>query len=152
MTITIPGFRYDRVPVADGVALHTAIGGAGPAVVLLHGFPQTHLMWRHVAAELAADHTVICPDLRGYGGSGKPAEDGPATYAKRTMAADIVALAAALGHNRFALAAIIRSGSPGGWAMRYRCQATAASAPCRMSHMSTVVRTSSTARWLTWPG
>jgi pimeloyl-ACP methyl ester carboxylesterase len=104
MTITIPGFRYDTVPVADGVALHTAIGGTGTPVVLLHGFPQTHLMWRHVAAELAAEHTVICPDLRGYGGSGKPAEDGPATYAKRTMAADIVALAAALGHDRFALA------------------------------------------------
>jgi haloacetate dehalogenase len=104
MTITIPGFRYDDVPVADGVALHTAIGGTGTPVVLLHGFPQTHLMWRHVAAELAAEHTVICPDLRGYGGSGKPAEDGPATYAKRTMAADIVALAAALGHDRFALA------------------------------------------------
>ena len=104
MTITIPGFRYDRVPVADGVALHTAIGGAGPPVVLLHGFPQTHLMWRHVAAELAADHTVICPDLRGYGDSDKPAEEGPGSYAKRTMAADIVALAAALGHDRFALA------------------------------------------------
>jgi haloacetate dehalogenase len=104
MTITIPGFRYDTVPVADGVALHTAIGGTGTPVVLLHGFPQTHLMWRHVAAGLAAEHTVICPDLRGYGGSGKPAEDGPGSYAKRTMAADIVALAAALGHDRFALA------------------------------------------------
>jgi haloacetate dehalogenase len=104
MTITIPGFRYQDVPVADGVALHTAVGGAGTPVVLLHGFPQTHLMWRHVAAELAAGHTVICPDLRGYGGSGKPAKDGPGTYAKRTMAADVVALAAALGHDRFALA------------------------------------------------
>jgi pimeloyl-ACP methyl ester carboxylesterase len=104
MNLTIPGFRYDRVPVADGVALHTAIGGAGSPVVLLHGFPQTHLMWRHVAAGLAADHTVICPDLRGYGDSDKPAERGPASYAKRTMAADIVALAAALGHGRFALA------------------------------------------------
>jgi haloacetate dehalogenase len=104
MTITIPGFRCDDVPVADGVTLHTAIGGAGPPVVLLHGFPQTHLMWRHVAAGLAAGHTVICPDLRGYGGSSKPAETGPGTYAKRTMAADIVALAAALGHDRFALA------------------------------------------------
>ena len=57
-------------------ALNTAIGGAGRPVVLLHGFPQTHLMWRHVAADLAAEHTVICPDLRGYGDSDKPAEDG----------------------------------------------------------------------------
>ena len=72
--------------------------------MLLHGFPQTHLMWRHVAADLAADHTVICPDLRGYGASDKPAETDGTTYAKRTMAADIVALARALGHERFALA------------------------------------------------
>src|ERR1700761_8583459 len=104
MTLTIDGFRYQRVPVADGVALHTAIGGAGSPVVLLHGFPQTHLMWRHVAAALAAEHTVICPDLRGDGDSDKPAEDGPGTYSKRTMAADVVALAVALGHDRFALA------------------------------------------------
>ncbi|GII78759.1 hydrolase [Sphaerisporangium rufum] len=104
MTSGIPGFTYHRVPVGDGVALNTATGGSGPAVVLLHGFPQTHLMWRHVAAELAADHTVICPDLRGYGASDKPAETGPDTYAKRTMAADVVALARALGHERFALA------------------------------------------------
>ena len=104
MTLSIEGFRYQRVPVADGVALHTAVGGTGTPVVLLHGFPQTHLMWRHVAAALAAEHTVICPDLRGYGDSDQPAEDGPGTYAKRTMAADVVALAAALGHDRFALA------------------------------------------------
>ncbi|MFE7978622.1 alpha/beta fold hydrolase [Streptomyces shenzhenensis] len=102
---TIPGFAPHRVLVADGVALHAAVGGSGSPVVLLHGFPQTHLMWRHVAADLAADHTVICPDLRGYGASDKPAEDPDGTaYAKRTMAADVVALARALGHERFALA------------------------------------------------
>jgi pimeloyl-ACP methyl ester carboxylesterase len=86
------------------VALNAAVGGSGSPVVLLHGFPQTHLMWRHVAADLAADHTVICPDLRGYGDSDKPADTDGHTYAKRTMAADIVALARALGHDRFALA------------------------------------------------
>jgi pimeloyl-ACP methyl ester carboxylesterase len=95
---------YQRVPVAEGVSLHTAVVGSGPPIVLLHGFPQTHLMWRHVAADLAADHTVICPDLRGYGASDKPAEGDGSTYAKRTMAADIIALARALGHDRFALA------------------------------------------------
>ena len=100
----LPGFDYQRVPVADGVSLNVAVAGAGRPVVLLHGFPQTHLMWRHVAADLLADHTVICPDLRGYGASDKPAEADDATYAKRTMAADIVALAGALGHERFALA------------------------------------------------
>ncbi|MDR7279844.1 alpha/beta fold hydrolase [Catenuloplanes atrovinosus] len=100
----INGFAYERVTVADGVALNAAVAGSGSPIVLLHGFPQTHLMWRHVAADLAADHTVIVPDLRGYGDSDKPAETGPDVYAKRTMAADVVALAAALGHDRFALA------------------------------------------------
>ncbi|MGK5553910.1 alpha/beta fold hydrolase [Actinomadura kijaniata] len=100
----IPGFDYLRVPVADGVSLNAAVAGSGSPVVLLHGFPQTHLMWRHVAADLAADHTVICPDLRGYGDSDKPEATSEDVYSKRTMAADIVALARELGHERFALA------------------------------------------------
>lgn len=100
----ITGFDQRRVTVADGVALNVAVAGAGSPIVLLHGFPQTHLMWRHVAADLAADHTVICPDLRGYGESGKPSGAAPEAYSKRTMAADIVTLARALGHERFALA------------------------------------------------
>ena len=104
MSTTIPDFTYHRVPVADGVSLNAAVSGSGSPIVLLHGFPQTHLMWRHVAADLAADHTVICPDLRGYGASDKPAETDASGYAKRTMAADVVALARALGHDRFALA------------------------------------------------
>ncbi|MFE7116011.1 alpha/beta fold hydrolase [Streptomyces sp. NPDC057654] len=108
MNPTIPGFELRRVPVADGVSLHAAVGGdasgGGPPIVLLHGFPQTHLMWRHVATRLAASHQVICPDLRGYGDSDKPADTDGAAYSKRTMAADIVALARALGHERFALA------------------------------------------------
>ncbi|MEU0464777.1 alpha/beta hydrolase [Amycolatopsis sp. NPDC006131] len=99
----ITGFDYQRVPVAEGVSLNVAIGGSGSPVVLLHGFPQTHLMWRHVAADLVADHTVIVPDLRGYGHSDKPADTGE-TYSKRTMAADVVAVARAFGHSRFALA------------------------------------------------
>ncbi|MFE2687682.1 alpha/beta fold hydrolase [Streptomyces mirabilis] len=106
MAPTIPGFDYRRVPVADEVALHVAVAGSGSPIVLLHGFPQTHLMWRHVAADLAADHTVICPDLRGYGASDKPVDTGADgnAHAKRTMAADVVSLARALGHERFALA------------------------------------------------
>jgi haloacetate dehalogenase len=104
MAPNIPGFTERRVTVADGVALNVAVGGSGSPLVLLHGFPQTHLMWRHVAADLAADHTVICPDLRGYGDSDKPADVDGRTYSKRTMAADVVALARALGHDRFALA------------------------------------------------
>ncbi|MFD0260400.1 alpha/beta fold hydrolase [Kitasatospora indigofera] len=101
---SIPGFTEHRVRVDDGVTLSAAVGGAGAPVVLLHGFPQTRLMWRHVAADLAADHTVICPDLRGYGASDRPAEAGPEVYSKRTMARDVVRLAAALGHERFTLA------------------------------------------------
>jgi pimeloyl-ACP methyl ester carboxylesterase len=102
--VTIPGFDSQYVPVADGVALHAAVGGSGSPVVLLHGFPQTHLMWRHVATALAEEHTVICPDLRGYGASDKPDGTDPQKYSKRTMAADIVALCAKLGFERFALA------------------------------------------------
>jgi pimeloyl-ACP methyl ester carboxylesterase len=93
-------FEHESVPVADGVSLHVGVAGSGPPLVLLHGFPQTHLMWRHVAARLAASHTVICPDLRGYGASSKPASG----YSKRVMAADVVALASALGFSSFALA------------------------------------------------
>lgn len=102
--LSIPGFTEQRVRVDDGVMLNAAVGGTGSPLVLLHGFPQTHLMWRHVAADLAADHTVVCPDLRGYGASDKPAGIGPEVYAKRTMAGDVVRLAAELGHDRFVLA------------------------------------------------
>lgn len=97
----LDGFDYQQVPVAEGVGLNVAVAGSGDPIVLLHGFPQTHLMWRHVAADLAADHTVLCPDLRGYGDSGKPAGE---VYSKREMAADVVALAGAFGFSRFALA------------------------------------------------
>ncbi|MFF4341378.1 alpha/beta fold hydrolase [Kitasatospora sp. NPDC001540] len=103
MTLSVPGFDLLRLPGADGVELTAAVGGSGSPVVLLHGFPQTHLMWRHVAGRLADRHTVICPDLRGYGASDKPVATGPEVYSKRAMAADVVALAAALGHERFAL-------------------------------------------------
>jgi haloacetate dehalogenase len=99
---TIPGFRTERLRGADGTRINVAVGGHGSPVVLLHGFPQTHLMWRHVASDLAADHLVMCPDLRGYGASDKPADDG-STYSKRTMAADVVTVARHLGADRFGL-------------------------------------------------
>ncbi|TVT61584.1 alpha/beta hydrolase [Amycolatopsis rhizosphaerae] len=104
MALTIPGFEYRSITVDEDATLNVAVGGHGSPVMLAHGFPQTHLMWRHVAVDLAADHTVICPDLRGYGASGKPAERDATTYAKRTMARDLVTLAEQLGHERFALA------------------------------------------------
>ncbi|KAA0024590.1 alpha/beta fold hydrolase [Antrihabitans cavernicola] len=101
--LTIEGFDYKTIGGDAGVELNIAVAGNGPAVVLLHGFPQTHYMWRTVAEDLADRHTVIVPDLRGYGQSAKPAENGPSTYSKRTMARDVVAVAAALGHDHFGL-------------------------------------------------
>jgi pimeloyl-ACP methyl ester carboxylesterase len=101
--LKIDGFRYQSLLGQDGVRLNVAVGGGGPALVLLHGFPQTHYMWRAVAQDLADEHTVIVPDLRGYGASGKPPEDGPDTYSKRTMARDVMRVADALGYDRFGL-------------------------------------------------
>jgi haloacetate dehalogenase len=73
--------------------------------LLLHGNPQTHAMWHKVAPDLAERFSVVCPDLRGYGGSLKPpATEDHAPYAKRAMAADMVAVMRALGHERFLLA------------------------------------------------
>ena len=98
----------------SGVTIRFAAGGAGPALLLVHGHPQTHVTWRKVAPALARRHTVVAPDLRGYGDSGKP--DGGArhvNYSKRTMAADLVALMTALGLERFALAGHDRGGRVG---------------------------------------
>lgn len=102
-TQTIDRFDYQRLPGADGVTINVAHRGEGAPVVLLHGFPQTHLMWRKVADELSHDYAVVVPDLRGYGESDKPEESAPDTYSKRTMAHDIVQVMAGLGHDRFAV-------------------------------------------------
>lgn len=80
-------------------------GGSGPPLLLLHGYPQTHLMWHKLAARLAAHFHVICPDLRGYGDSSKPVSTPDfATYSKRAMARDMVQVMNALGYERFAAA------------------------------------------------
>jgi len=85
--------------------------GSGPAVLLLHGFPQTHLMWRYVAPLLARSFTVICADLRGYGRSGCPASSPDhAPYAKRAMAKDMVSVMGKLGYPRFSVAGHDRGG------------------------------------------
>ena len=98
-----PGFASRRVAV-EGATLHARIGGDGPPLVLLHGFPQSGLMWRKVAPALAARFTVVVPDLRGYGASSAPASQRGEGYAKRAMGADIRQLMAALGFPRFRLA------------------------------------------------
>ena len=97
------GFETVDVEVA-GVAVHAVHGGDGPPVLLLHGFPQSHVMWHRIAPELARTHTVVAADLRGYGDSGRPeAGDDHAGYAFRAMAADQVGLMDTLGFDRFAV-------------------------------------------------
>ncbi|WP_092545307.1 alpha/beta fold hydrolase [Actinoplanes derwentensis] len=96
-------FRLDRVTVGD-VSVRFRHGGAGPPVVLLHGHPRTHTTWHAVAPRLAREHTVVLPDLRGYGGSTLPTDrPGHTQSSKREMAGDVVRLMAHLGHDRFAV-------------------------------------------------
>lgn len=97
------GFTLDRVDVGD-VVLRVRHGGSGPPVLLLHGHPRTHVTWHRVAAQLTATHTVVCPDLRGYGESSKPpTTEDHMPYSKRAMAGDCVELMRRLGHDRFAV-------------------------------------------------
>ncbi len=106
----LAGFDHRHV-AANGIHIHAAIGGSGPPLLLLHGYPQTHVLWRHVAPRLAEHFTVVAPDLRGYGASDKPAADADGSgYAKRTMAMDMVELMAALGFPAFMLAGHDRGG------------------------------------------
>jgi haloacetate dehalogenase len=99
------GFTESRVVVEDGVELRVRTGGSGPPVVLLHGHPRTHTTWHRVAPRLrAAGHTVVCPDLRGYGRSSAPPTTADhAPYSKRAMAGDVLALMRQLDHERFAV-------------------------------------------------
>lgn len=99
------GFSRERVSVGD-VEITFVTGGSGPGLLLLHGWPQTHAMWSGIAPQLTEKFTVVAPDLRGYGDSGKP-DGGPdhAGYSKRTMANEQVELMKALGHDTFAVVA-----------------------------------------------
>jgi len=98
------GFALERVDVGDA-ELRVRYGGSGPAVLLLHGHPRTHVTWHKVATLLAERFTVVCPDLRGYGESSKPpTTPDHAPYSKRAMAGDCLALMRALGHERFCAA------------------------------------------------
>jgi haloacetate dehalogenase len=97
------GFTEQRIDVGD-VRIAASIGGSGPPLLLLHGYPQHRAMWRHVAAELAERYTVVATDLRGYGQSSKPQGDAAHhAYSKRAMAADQVAVMRSLGFERFAV-------------------------------------------------
>jgi haloacetate dehalogenase len=107
----LPGFTL-RDEVVNGVRLHFAVAGEGPAILLLHGHPQTHVVWRKVAPDLVrAGFTVVAPDLRGYGDSEKPASDARhEPYSKRVMAQDQVELMRYLGHDHFSVVGHDRGG------------------------------------------
>jgi haloacetate dehalogenase len=104
------GFESVEIDTPRGV-VHACAGGSGPPLLLLHGFPQTHLMWHPVAAALAERHTVVAADLPGYGASFRPQpHEDHAPHAKRTLARDLVAAMAALDHRAFAVAGHDRGG------------------------------------------
>lgn len=105
-----PGFA-EHVVKLDDVAIRVRVGGKGPALLLLHGYPQTSAMWHRVAPQLAKHHTVVAADLRGYGRSSCPPTDmDHRPYAKRTMAADMLGVMRELGHDRFCVMGHDRGG------------------------------------------
>jgi haloacetate dehalogenase len=105
-----PGFERQDVRTEETV-IHTLRGGSGPPVLLLHGFPQTHVEWHKIAAELTRSFEVVLTDLRGYGASGKP-DSGTdhSGYSKRSMARDQAEVMRSLGHERFAVVGHDRGG------------------------------------------
>jgi haloacetate dehalogenase len=95
----------------DGVRINARRAGAGPPLLLLHGYPQSMVMWHRIAPSLAADFAVVVADLRGYGGSSKPAGGpGHRNYTKRVLALDMVTLMTRLGHERFVVVGHDRGG------------------------------------------
>jgi haloacetate dehalogenase len=108
----IPGFKSADIRSDEAsIAIHYATREHARAILLLHGFPQTHHMWRHVAPALAEDFTVVCADLRGYGRSScPPSTDDHSPYSKRVMARELVTIMEGLGHHRFAVVGHDRGG------------------------------------------
>jgi len=107
MTFQIPGFEKKTitVPSADGpIEIACQLGGSGPPLLLLHGFPQSKAIWHRIAPELARQYSIVVTDLRGYGDSSKPhGKDDHSTYSKRSMASDQHAVMQLLGHQQFFL-------------------------------------------------
>jgi haloacetate dehalogenase len=104
------GFAEKRIR-ANGIEIYLKTGGEGPPLLLLHGYPQCHLMWHLVAPALAEHFTLVCPDMRGYGYSEKPPSVPDfVNYSKREMAKDMVAVMAELGFERFRVAGHDRGG------------------------------------------
>lgn len=103
MSRLFPGTHELRQKIS-GVEIFARIGGSGPPLLLVHGFPQTHAMWHKIAPALMQRFTCVMPDLRGYGYSACPANDAKnEAYSKRAMARDLLGLMRGLGHERFAV-------------------------------------------------
>ena len=115
-----PGFASHWIDVSMG-RIFARSAGEGPPLLLLHGFPQTHVCWHHVAPLLAKTHRVVCMDMRGYGWSSAPKSRDGALYAKRVMARDVVETMSKLGHARFAFAGHDR-GARIGYRLALDCQ------------------------------
>jgi haloacetate dehalogenase len=140
------GFERRRISTGDA-EIHTLVGGSGPPLLCLHGFPQTHVTWRKVAPALAEHFTVVLTDLRGYGDSSFPESDAThAAYSKRAMAGDVAKVMTTLGFERFAVAGHDRGGRVG-----YRL---ALDAPERVSKLAVldIVPTLDTYGPMTWRG
>jgi haloacetate dehalogenase len=103
-------FQTRRIPT-DGATIHVRFAGSGPPLLLLHGFPQSNVIWHKVAPELVRRFTVVAPDLRGYGFSSKPPDgENHAGYSKRAMLRDQVEVMRVLGFERFAVVGHDRGG------------------------------------------
>ena len=105
-----PGFQTRRV-ATSGAEINLVTAGSGPPLLLLHGFPESHVSWHKIAPRLAERFTVVAPDLRGYGDSSKPADgENHVNYSKRAMVLDQIEMMRAMGFDRFAVAGHDRGG------------------------------------------
>ena len=135
----------------DGAAISVNYGGSGPAVLLLHGFPETKLMWREIALRLAEHFFVVAADLRGYGDSSTPPSTNDHLPYSRAMANDIVQVMAHLGHDRFVVAGPTEAAaSP--TVRRSTTRRQLADLPCSTYYRSTSSGTRPRSEWLSPSG
>ena len=107
------GFKISKIQTT-GATINVIVGGQGPPVLLLHGNPQTHVMWHKLAPRLATEFTVVATDLRGYGDSSKPADgENHSNYSKRSMALDQIEIMSHFGFEKFAVVGHDRGGRVG---------------------------------------
>lgn len=98
-------FKNEKILVEEKIFINVTHGGKGKPLLLIHGYPQTHIMWHKVVEKLSKEYYIICPDLRGYGDSSKPKGDEKhLTYSKKSMAKDMITLMQKLGFDKFFVA------------------------------------------------